>query len=286
MKRVIGVWLLVVIALAVTAATASARLPEWGKCKPTESGKGGRYADPGCTVKTPAKGSRSGGYEWTPLGEEFQLRPMSLVGTLTFETKAGKKIQCTTLESESHAMAVGPRGARTPLWELDGCTSEGRECDSQLSFHKGEINDLYAWFEEPAEEGDPVPGWEGQLGFVEGKGGPSPVVGLAYTIKNHERLFEPVICLGPIGTVWLGGERKGGNAFIGAISPVDQMTGEFTETLSQSAPGIQNPTKFQGHKPAVIYAFLEDHWEPVAITATFQYLAEEGEADLEIKAMP
>ena len=271
---------------ALAAAGASAKLPEWGKCQATGGGTGGKYSDAGCTVKAhKKKGVYTGGYEWTTLAGEFQLRPMALAGTLVFETTAGKKIECTGLAGESHAELRGASGALTPLWELEGCQSEGQGCKSEMAFSEGEINNTYAWYGEPAEEGGPTPGWTGQLGFI-AKGGPSPVVGMAYTVKNDERLFEPVVCHGAIGTVWIGGAPKGGDSFISAIAPVDQMSTEYTETYSSSAPGVQNPTKFAGGKRAMIEAFLENHWEPVAINGTFHYLTEESGQPIEIKAIP
>jgi hypothetical protein len=284
-----SVALVLAAGLSIHAATASATLPEVGRCLPTSSGIGGRYKDGGCTVKAgKRKEVFTGGYEWTALVGEGFLKPMTMIGSLAFETSAGKRIECTELGGRSHAELLGSRGAKTPLWRLHGCTSEGMECKSQEATEAGEIENEYAFFEAPSEEGVLPPGWEGKLGFIEDRGAPSPVVGLSYKIKNDERLFNPVVCRGALGTVWIGGDRKGGDSFIGKVEPVNQMTSELTETLSESSAGIQNPTKFEGKASDVLEAFVENHWEPVAIVATFKYEVEEGAENLklEIKASP
>lgn len=287
--KVLALCLGAVLVLGVFSATTAwgkETLPAWGKCEPTAESTGGKYINSGCTEKaTKHKGLNLGGYEWHPLEGQFNLEPMRLVGALTFETQAGKKIECTE-EGRNYSRLIGPSGARTPLWQFEACTSEGEECHSEFGEEPGEISNEYAWREHSHVEGVPNPGWVGQLGFVEGKGTANPVVGFSYTVKNDETLFNPVICKGPIGTVWLGGYEKDGDGFISVIAPVNQMTGEFTETFSESSPGTQSVTKLHGAKKDVIYANLEGHWEPVAIKAVFRDITEEGDEDLEIKATP
>lgn len=268
------------------AERAAAQLPEWGSCSAIGSGRGGRYVDPGCVTRAVRRaGKPQGGYEWAPLaaGQISQLRPMTAVGPVSFQTPAGREIECLGLGPESFGRAKGPSGAATPLWELEGCGSEGQECRSGLASSLGEIDDMYAWLEEPAEQGGPRPGWSGRLGFVSKTDDP-PSVGIEFTVSNDERLFDPVSCNGPIGTVWIGGARTGGDSFIGTLTPMDKMSAEFTETYSQSAPGVQTPAKLEGHRARTIMAFLENHWEPVAITASFHLQVEAGRGELEIKA--
>lgn len=269
------------------ASSAFASLPEWGSCQATGI-DGGRYSDPGCTVRaTREHGERTGGYEWTPLptGRRVRLEPMTASGAIVFQTVAGKRIECAELYEESTGVADGRSKAGTPLWELGSCTSEGGECRSSGAPFFGEINDLYAWEERPAEPGRPAPGWEGKLGFVS-RGPETPQVGVEYRVKNHELLFSPVGCEAPIGTVWIGGARQGGNSFLTLLEPVDTMTSSFTETLQESSPGVQQPAGFEGRAGKHLMAYLENHWEPLAITATFHLGVEEGGFKLEIKAIP
>ncbi len=66
----VGICLVAMIAVvAAMAGSASAKLPEWGKCEASATHEG-KYADAGCTQ--PVKkvyGKYTGGYEWTPLVE-------------------------------------------------------------------------------------------------------------------------------------------------------------------------------------------------------------------------
>jgi hypothetical protein len=280
----LAVGLLATAALcAIVPVAASAKLPEWGRCEATAKGK---YTDSGCTVKA---AKRSGGFEWIPLeeGKVVKGRPLEAEGTIVFETSHGKKIECTGgMTEESYVPILGKNAEHpTPLWEMEGCEAEGQECATPFAAPY-EINNAYQWGEIPNEEGAPAPGWTDRLGFISGKGGAEPVVGVAYTPNNEERLFQPIICQGEIGTVWIGGERKSGNSFISTIEPVDQMSHRFTETFTESSPGVQSPERLEGHgHRQVLEAFLENHWEPVAIVATLTYPLIRGQS-LEIKATP
>jgi hypothetical protein len=247
--------------------TASARGLEWGRCVEQEGRTGGKYANAGCTEAAKA---RRGAYEWEAV-ESAYLEPMKAVGPISFETAAGKKIECAVLGRESFAVGLYPRGAQTPLWEFYGCTSEGQACSATDAFPE-EINNVYAWEREL---------WTGKLEYISGRGTAEPAVGLAYEVKNHERLFEPVHCNGPIGTVWIGGEPKGHDTFISTIGPVNEMTSTFKQVYSESSPGVASPSKFEGTGKRTLEAFVDNRWEPVAMIATFEYPLGE---DLEIKA--
>jgi hypothetical protein len=284
-RRAVGLGFAVIVAaLAVAVPVASAKLPEFGKCKATSSGKGGRYADAGCITKAHRQhGELQGGYEWAPLEESFSVRPLELQTPMAFETASGARVECSTGFPFNSESLTGSKGAQTPLWIFESCQSEGQECHSSVSIEEGEISDESEWLEE-AEEGGPAPGWSGTLGFV--SKGATPVVGMAYKIKNDERAFPPISCRGAVGTIWVGGGPKGNNTFIQTIGPVNQMVTSFTESLSESAPGIASPAKLQGHQAATLQAFRDNKWEPMAMVGTWQGALEEGEVALEIKATP
>jgi hypothetical protein len=286
-RGLVAIALLAVALFSSLSSAEAARLPQWGRCLPAAAGAGGHYSDPGCIVKAHGKAGDAIRYEWSelPAGMRAQLMPMTATGPVTFQTSAGKKIECSVLGGESFARAEGPAAVATPLWELERCTSEAQECHSNQAALLGEVNNLYSWLEEPEERGEPSPGWAGRLGFIS-RGGDPPGVGIAYTVKNHERMFEPVSCKGPIGIVWIGGESRSRNSFTASIAPVDTMTTELTETLSQTSPGVQAPARLERHAPQGISAFLENHWEPVAVTASFHYEIEGGGHAIEIKATP
>jgi hypothetical protein len=292
LSRVLRVLLGGCLALALAGsvtARADAGLPEWGACRATAGGTGGRFKDAKCLAKAGRRdGVPQGAYEWSGLaaGAQVRLMPMTLEGSLRFQTPAGMLIECRSLAAESFARVRGPNGTATPLWELGSCSSEGSSCETgSAAISLGEISNLFAWQEEPADAGGPVPAWVGRLGFVSKKTDPR-TVGVLYTVANHERLFAPVSCDGLLGTVWIGGEARSRNSFVSTIGPVDTMSGEFTEVFAEEAPGVQAPGGLEHHAPARLLAFLENRWEPVAITAVFHYKVEAGSGQLEIKASP
>jgi hypothetical protein len=287
----LGFCLTAVLMLGTLLVTgASAGLPEWGHCVKTGGGTGGRYVDAACTVRAHGKGHPKvyeGGYEWVPAAGETQVESeeLELTGSFSFETQAGEKIECTAIRPTSSVMVFLARSAVTPFWRFTGCTSKGEPClVPSVGANEEEINDVLQWFEEQGH------GWDHptKLGFVEGRGGVSPVVGLSFTSDNSgfepsegeggeaiapgtpERFFAPIVCGGEepgpesIGTVWIGGEKHGHNTVIGTLAPVNEMSSRYTLTYGESSPGHQTPEAFAHGSPRYLQAFLHNHWERVA----------------------
>lgn len=280
-RHLLGIAGLTAIVIFAAVSTASAKLPEWGECTASH---GGKYSDAGCIHRAHGK---TGEYEWTPLEAERIVngRPLTASGSIVFETQHGKRIECAEMsEDEESFDPIERYKDRTPLWEMTGCQSEGQECKTPFA-QAEEITNTFAWGEEAAEEGQPAPGWTVTPGFIEGKGSEAPVVGMAYAPKNDERMFLPIECAGEIGTVWIGGQKKGHDTTIATISPVNTMSTEFTETFAQSAPGIQSPEALEHRKPVYLQAFLENHWERVAIQAELSYPLVKHQR-IELKATP
>lgn len=278
--------LAVMVVVAASATSASAKLPEIGRCEATESGSGGRYTDANCVEKAKLhKGTYTGKYEWHPLSNQLNVEGIELEGgPMTFETASGVRVECPVADQFDETTFTGPKSTHTPYWTFFECHpgESSEECHSALFIEPGEITNNYAWHEEAEEEGEPVPGWVGELGYV--SRGSEPTVGMQYTVKNDERLFPPISCLGGIETLWIGGGQRGGDAFISTYAPLDTMTRSLTETFSESAPGIAAPTKLSGHKAVYLQAFRENHWERVAISGTWsEYVGGRG---IEIKAVP
>jgi hypothetical protein len=284
--RMLGLCLVAVFAFgAITAAGASAKqVAEWGECEKVEEGAEGKYTDPGCTVKAPHKhGVYTGEYEWAQKSGHFGGSVIAPETTsVTFETAAGHKIECTHVQAETSVRLTGPFGARTPLWLLEGCQSEGQPCTTiSIGSDPEHVSNALYWLEEEGLA------WTGKLGIVEGKGTSTPVVGLSYTSDNtetgeREPFFTPISCEGSLGTVLLGGDKEkphglGSNSFIGAVTPVNQMTTELTVTYSESAAGIQTPQRFEHGKQEYLQAFVHNEWEPVAITTTMKFEISERE---------
>jgi hypothetical protein len=259
------------------AAPCAALVPHWGRCQPVAPGDAGRYSDAGCTVQAPNHGS----YDWVPLqsGQHVAIGLLPLGGSLRFETRAGTKIECSAVGTEGQLQPHGPTGALTPLWELEGCESEGQECHTFGAALVGEVSDLFQWLEKPVALLSPAPGWRGRLGVIAN----TPLsVGIQYTAKNHERLFDPIVCDGPLGLVSIG--NGGSPSFISRLTPVNAMTSEFTETYAESEPGVPVPAQFEHHRPAVAMGFVSGHLEQIAIVATLTYRMEAGAGELEVRA--
>jgi hypothetical protein len=311
--RILGACLAAAFALgAAVASSASASLPEWGGCEATPTGHG-KYKDPACIV--PAKGAEKkteGDYEWYTgadfgwvflrekgrhhayelTGETLGAFYEANVGPTTFETSPGhKKMECTGgaidyhLENANNKSVNGEDGVYV---HLEGCQSEGHECASEFQ-GEGKVTNEDQWFNEE--------GLKGTLGFVSGKGTSEPKVGLSLTafdtkserIEQKRLLFAD--CSGGIGPLWVGGEKKGGNAVISLLSPVNEMVGEgklheaFTESFVQTG-GVQEPTAFEGKKPGGLQGNLENHFEALGIGASVNLAPESGSPPIEIKATP
>jgi hypothetical protein len=242
-------------------------------------------------VAEEAKGEQPYGMKEYNIATEF--------GPSTFETSSGKTMTCTggegSVQLENHETETiggkelyeenpeteeeelvgytpaytihgSTKGVKQILLRFTGCESEGQHCKSKKAKQEGEVSNEGAWVFETNE--DPV----GKLGFIDKEKGE---VGLSLTAivktkKTEQQELLAAICLGPVGTINIGGETKGGNSIISLIGPVDQMRTEFTDTYSQGAPGEQVPSAFEGGREDTLRAFLsnENVWEPIALSTT------------------
>jgi hypothetical protein len=291
--RMLGLCLLAMCAFgAIVASGASAHLPEWGGCEAKAEGK---YEDAACTVKAhKSHGVYTGGYEWyagASFGKgygideyffEVQFSPTS------FEATGGKTIQCSG--GTGYMELESPSSVKEILYELSGCKSEGQPCKSPFVVGgPGSITNETQWL-----EGE---GLKGKLGYVAGKGTETPTIGLTLTafrtpkqlkeegsLQKVERLLQ-ADCEGPIGTVYIGGQKKGGNALISVIAPVDEMSSEYTQTFAGTA-GVPSPLSFEGRKETYLQESFSNTGtsEQSAWNSTVT-LVPEG-PPIEIKAIP
>jgi hypothetical protein len=274
------------ILLAGLPALAYATAPQWGRCEAPVAGGPARYEDAGCTQRAHrGPNGHVGRYEWHPLlaHQRLVLNQLALESAVRFQTANGVLIECSSVGPEGEQRPNGPKGALTPLWELEGCEAEGQECHSFAAALLGEIGTLFQWLEEPVQLGGPTPGWTGRLGWISR----NPVkVGIQYTANNHERLLDPISCRGSLGIVSIGGDPRQTQAIIATVTPLNTMTSQITETYSQSSPGRPDPSKLEHHGPATAIAFIERTSEQIAISATFRYQLEGGHRQLELRALP
>jgi hypothetical protein len=305
--RILGLSFVAAIAVgAVMSASASAALPEWGKCVKTPvevNGKlrtTGKYADANCTQKLE---KATGEYEFlkgTSGVANLQFTAVQTTEKAVLQTAQGIAVECTSTVAkgslsgtkEVSGVEVTFKGCKLPLLSF---TCEGffeQEYPNKFVYKEGEIV---------------TRGLKGTLGYISGKGGPSPSVGLSLTPAEKQGLFAEFVCgtensgVG-IVVVRVGAkERKGGgDSIISPITPVNQMGTVLTQTYSEkqienpetheleTEQGHQEPENFEGKGKDVLEseastAFGTLGWSQAGQVETLQTTLNSGE-ELEVKA--
>ncbi len=270
--RMLGLCLVAVLAVAAVVATsASAKSPEWGQCYAKAKGK---YADSNCQTKA-KKGA--GTFEWRK-GTQVANTGFNGAGgtgilTSTFilcepaakrepgtcaekgqeEVKFGPiTVECTS--ESSHGETTGKNGVKNIDVKFNGCVALGSiPCSNTTT--EGEIvtNIL-----------------KGELGYIN-KGSKEVGVDLNPNTKNGE--FAKFSCAIGLTTVVGVGNKKegtaypgkgGGDGIISPITPVNQMTNEFTQTYVINEQEENIPNKFEGKPLQVLEAYLYNTSEPSA----------------------
>jgi hypothetical protein len=133
MRRIgnIGLCVAAVFALgAVTAASASASAPEFGRCLKKAVAGGAGFSDGGCT-KAVASAAK---YEWTSVIAKKKFIGHMSTGIATLEGVpaadggTGAKITCTA-ESNVGAEFSGPKTVTNVVAKFTGCETSGTKCN-------------------------------------------------------------------------------------------------------------------------------------------------------------
>ncbi len=302
--RMLGLGLIAALALcAVASASASAKLPEWGKCVkvPVEAnGKlisKGKYANSNCTEKL-----KGGEYEWlkgTTNTADTEFTAVQTSEKAELETTEGIKVECTStvahgsLSGTKEVSGVGVtfEGCKLPLLSF---TCEG--------FFEEQYPNKYIY-----KEGEIITrGLRGVLGYVSGKGSTEPSVGLALLPEEKNGLFAEFVCgtensgVGVL-VVRVGAKEKkgGGDSIISPIGPVNTMGTVLTQTYAEKTitneageteveRGHQNPESFENGKKDVLESETGDGfgtlgWAQSGQIETLNTSLNSGE-ELEIKA--
>jgi len=265
--RIAGLCLVATFAMTVgAAATASAAMPEWGKCVKfvNQHGKNvGKYTDAGCTkLAEPAK---TGGFEWQTSSSIANKEFTSHGGEATLELLGGG-IKTVCKAEEAKGSLSGTKGVSNVEVVFKGCEANlgGLVCENSLRPPLGE---------EP--EGQiKTRSLKGTLGYISGKGTESPSVGLSLEPEAKKNLFAEFICGGML-VVRVGQNPKGtvGNdSIISPITPVDKMSIANTQTYSQES-GVQVPTHFEGGKEDFLETEISDGFGEIAWVQSGQTLA-------------
>jgi hypothetical protein len=262
--RMVGLALVAVFATAAVVATsASASLPEFGKCEvaPTHEGK---YTDKNCTVKAKKVNEKfTGGFEFRKATElaNKSFQGQGGAGVLNViarfcEGKVGSErtkaceakgieqaaiaVECET--ERAHGEVTGTKEVTNVSVKFQGCKLFGSIPCSNTS-NEGEIN---------------VNPLKGKLGYINKL---KKEVGVDLNPKTKKGEFAKFNCSGVgivVGT-WVKGEpgepepvykpSGGGDGIISPISPVNTMTTKYTQTYTTTAGDENIPNKFAGTAP-------------------------------------
>jgi hypothetical protein len=256
-----------VVVAAVAAASASAALPELGRCEAVS--KTGKYQYSNC-VKPNLAGK--GNFEWKP-GPGAKPKFAAEVSSVKLETVGKTTVLCASADYTGEWT-----GAKAALVNL-----AFHSCENPATKKVCSTNPT-AGAEIKTEQA-----LEGELGFI--VGGEKPTVGLDLKAKSPSTILLMFTCGGPpepeLGEPWL---VEG--SVIAPIKPVDVGRTEF-KLFYKATAGHQTPEQFEGGvKDTLITERLlgtEKKTEQAGLTLKNEALSATaifavGEEKLEIKA--
>jgi hypothetical protein len=226
MKRIrtLGAYLMAAFVIGGIAATAASAteypltgLPEIGRCKKVDVG--GAYSSNGCIKVAP---EHNGRFEWFPGPGDKGKFEASAIGEAKLETVNKVRIGCGP--SEMIGQVLDGKKVAVTL-NLHGCLQIGtnQPC-STVAF--------------PNPSSEIVIKAEGEVGFISGKGGEKPKVGLDLVFTEDTWTCGPAKEPLADETWTLEGSA------IGAIKPIDRMKTEY-KMIYTGLGGKQVPEKFE-----------------------------------------
>jgi hypothetical protein len=255
-----------IAASAVASVSASAALPELGRCEKVGT-TGGAYKYKNCVIAAPAN---SGAFEWRP-GPGAKPKFTAETGTVVLETVGHAKVTCTfgTVSGEW----MGPKTANVNL-SFSACQNSAKKTCQTSPTTGASIQT-----EQPLT---------GELGFIHG--GEKPTVGLDLKPTAPATTLLTFTCGGPpetsAGEVWA---IEG--SVIGQEKVIDTMTPAF-KLLYKAVGGKQVPEQFESGVKDTLIANRTAGVEPpkseqagLTINGPEKaFIAAENEEPLEIKA--
>ncbi len=218
----VGLCTVAALVVAATAvASASATIPEIGRCEHVTTKKG-KYQYNNCIKPNP---SGKGSYEWTP-GPGAKPAFAAEATTVLLETVGKSKVQCGSADYTGEW--TGAKTATVNL-ALHSCqnTATKKICSTNPT------NGAEIKTEQPLE---------GELGFI--VGGEKPTVGLDLKPKSPSTVVLSFTCGGPpepeLGEPWL---VEG--SVIAEVKPPNLMKSEY-KLFYKATAGKQVPEKFEG----------------------------------------
>jgi hypothetical protein len=265
MKRIkiVGPCIVAMFAVSLVASTtASAALPEWGKCVRFVNQHGvnvGKYEDGACTKPVSPEAPKTGPFEWMPAPKGTPNSAFtSHGGAAVLETTLGPFTQVKCSVEEATGSLKGNKEVSEVSVRFKGC---------HLSFNEPEPYTCGNGLLPPQgseKEGEIVTRrLKGKLGYISGKGEENPSVGLSLEPEERKGLFAQFMCAERFLVIRVGvfPGGKGNDSIISPIAPVNKMSISNTQTYKNAEketepgsgkfevePGIQDPTHFEGGK--------------------------------------
>jgi hypothetical protein len=260
MKRIntAGVALVAVLGLlAIASASASAALPELGRCVPVTTAKTGEYKNARCTQAADGTGN----YNFMPGAGEKKKFAGTGTGTPVLETP---KLKISCAASTFDGEYTGAKTASVTV-DLIGCINPAtlKKCQSN-----------------PAKEGEietPAP-LEGEIGFIN----TGTKIGVGLDLKRSPALMT--FTCGEVAELpEVSGTVEG--SVIGRIAPVNVMRSEY-KLIYKTAGGKQVPESFEGGAKDTLSEKLVSGLTTTTEEAAFKEKLVEiiNEEPLEIKA--
>jgi hypothetical protein len=272
--RMLGLCLVAVLAVAVVAASsASAAGPEWGQCYAKAKGK---YADSNCQTKA-SKGS--GEFEWRKGVDVARTHFTGAGGAGVLNVLARYCEGTRGIGSERNKACEEKGWGESPI--AIECVSEnntgkasGKDGVTNVSvrFHQCALFGSIPCSNTPNEGEVLVNPLKGTLGYIN-KG--AKEVGVNLTPEKKKGDFVQFSCGGGLGTVvgeagkagpHEGGPvylpKGGGDGIISPITPVNQMSGAFTQVFTTTEDAENIPNKFEGKPLQVLESYTYNAEEP------------------------
>jgi hypothetical protein len=273
----LGICLIVACGIGVVAAgTASAALPEWGKCVKflSHDGKGvGKFSNNACT--TLAEPAKTGEWEWKPAPQSIPSPAFKSSGGLAELQADGISTTCKGGETAEGSLS-GNKGVSgvTVIFEGCGTSFANLVCGNGIEPPLGE---------EP-EGRIRTRVLKGYLGFISGKGTATPVVGLVLEPEELHGLFAEFLC-GPLvvrvgqypgfnGSPGPEPAGPGGDTIIASMTPVDEMATQQSQVykIKGEEKGIQDPLKLEGGKLDYLESEISDGFASIPKIQSAQVL--------------
>lgn len=223
--KIAGLCLVAVFAISVMAsATASAALPEIGRCVKKAKAEGTGYSDSKCTKEGTGTKAK---YEWKAGPEAGKEHFTSTGGAGLLETIHGKKVKCSTQGASEGVLNSATE--ETTKVTFAGCESATFPCTTSPK-KSGELE---------TEKLTGTFGYENKL---------KKKTALKLTPSSGE-FFIVFKCLGLTVEVGAKGIKKGGGATAGngILVPIKNDKMAAVEKLKYNeAKGVQKPTVWEG----------------------------------------